>query len=186
MHYITDLTQPYHATVVPGLSTGYMLWVNLIAMLGWTGPKERAIQLVSNRHTALEEFQMQMMQRAYRSEAPEKNPVIAATERSAADANVPPYDDRYIEDVITKQSYGQSGAIDEALTAYLPEHFVSDPDYRFPPAERDQVYDEVVKNRKDAVEKMNAALVELFESFGVHARSYARYVLAQRKAAPAK
>ncbi|MEQ9364469.1 MAG: hypothetical protein RIF32_09510, partial [Leptospirales bacterium] len=163
LHYITDLTQPYHSTVVPGLSTAYMLWINLIAQLGFTGAKEEAIQLVSNRHTALEEFQMQMMHRAYREQledpGKEANPVIAAATKVERDASVPAYDDNYIRDVLSAQAYAQADMIDEALSAYMPPEFVNDPDYRFSASQRDEVYEQVAKNRADAVKKMNQALI---------------------------
>lgn len=177
LHYVTDLTQPYHSTVVPGLSTFYMLWINLIAQLGFSDAKDEAITLVSNRHTALEEYQMQMMHRAYRKGREASNAVIAAAARTDADDSVPAYGDDYIRTVLTRQAYEQADEIDEALTAYMPPEFVSDPDYRFSAGQRGEVYAEVVKNRKDAAEKMNQALIHLFESFGVHSRAYARYIL---------
>ncbi len=183
LHYITDLTQPYHSTVVPGLSTAYMLWVNIIATLGFTGAKEEAIQLVSNRHTALEEFQMQMMHRAYRIQneagGDVQNPVILAAMNTEKDATAPDFDDDYVHKVLSAQAYDQADMIDEALSAYMPPQFVNDPDYRFSASQRGGVYDEVAKSRKDAVEKMNQALIQLFENFGVHSRSYARSILSE-------
>ena len=66
LHYLADLTQPYHATILPGVSTSYAIWINTVDMIGIHGPKAHAVQLVSNRHTALEKFVQIVMRRAYR------------------------------------------------------------------------------------------------------------------------
>jgi hypothetical protein len=177
LHYISDLTQPYHSTVVPGLSTAYMLWINLLDILGFPERKTHAIQLVSNRHTALEEFQMQMMHRAYREGSAAGHPVFTALEQVDRDAAVGQYSDAYIREVIAAESYERAADVDAALTAYVPARFVGDPDFYFPNEERDRVYDVVRQNRKDAVDRLNETLVALFERFGVHSRNYARSIL---------
>ena len=77
LHYLADLAQPYHATVLPGVSTARALWINTIDMIGIHGPKADAIQLVSNRHTALEKFAQVYLQRAYRK-GESGDPILAA------------------------------------------------------------------------------------------------------------
>ena len=64
LHYVQDLTQPYHARVLPGVGVTRMLWVNAIDMIGIHGPKNDAVTLVSNRHTAIENYQYGVMRRA--------------------------------------------------------------------------------------------------------------------------
>src|ERR1019366_3318051 len=63
-HYVQDLTQPYHASLLPGVSTLRMLGINLLAMLGRPSLKNDMIALVSNRHFALERYQVQLLHRA--------------------------------------------------------------------------------------------------------------------------
>jgi hypothetical protein len=54
--HIQDLTQPYHASLLPGVSTLRMLGINLLAVLGWPRMKDEMIVLLSNRHFALERY----------------------------------------------------------------------------------------------------------------------------------
>ncbi len=56
LHYLADLSMPYHATALPGRSTLYMLLINLLDILGFPQLKNNAIQLCSNRHLAIESF----------------------------------------------------------------------------------------------------------------------------------
>jgi hypothetical protein len=60
LHYLQDLAQPYHARVLPGVSVPSMLWVNALDLAGLHGAKTRAINLVTNRHFALENFELHM------------------------------------------------------------------------------------------------------------------------------
>jgi hypothetical protein len=48
LHYIEDLTQPYHATVLPGVGVPRLLWINTFDLLGLHAPKMQAITLVCN------------------------------------------------------------------------------------------------------------------------------------------
>lgn len=61
LHYIQDLTQPYHADLAPGDSTLRLLSANVLAMAGWPGRRDDLIVLLSNRHLALEKFQNEAM-----------------------------------------------------------------------------------------------------------------------------
>ena len=65
MHYLQDLAQPYHARVLPGVGVPRMLWINTLDLVGVHGPKQDAIQLVTNRHFALENFERQWMRAIY-------------------------------------------------------------------------------------------------------------------------
>jgi len=56
LHYLADLSMPYHTTALPGRSTLYMLFINLLDILGYPQLKNNAIQLSSNRHLAIESF----------------------------------------------------------------------------------------------------------------------------------
>ena len=65
MHYLQDLTQPYHARVLPGVGVTRMLWINTLDIVGMHGAKNDAVQLVTNRHFALENFERRWMRAAY-------------------------------------------------------------------------------------------------------------------------
>ena len=61
-HYAQDLTQPYHARVLPGVNIASMFGTGVADILGWHGPKNNAVVLVSNRHLALENIQRKALQ----------------------------------------------------------------------------------------------------------------------------
>jgi hypothetical protein len=65
MHYLQDLTQPYHARVLPGVGVAGMLWINTLDLAGIHRPKADAIALVTNRHLALENYQLRWLRDAY-------------------------------------------------------------------------------------------------------------------------
>ena len=55
LHYIGDLTQPYHTEPLPGVSPLSALWSVI------TGRTDEVIQLVSNRHGVIESYQYRRM-----------------------------------------------------------------------------------------------------------------------------
>ncbi|XDD47137.1 hypothetical protein AB3N60_03360 [Leptospira sp. WS39.C2] len=57
LHYIQDLTQPYHSSVLPRVSASKQIGVQLVSIVGYQTPKDNMIQFVSGRHTLIEEYQ---------------------------------------------------------------------------------------------------------------------------------
>ena len=159
LHYLADLTQPHHATVLPGVSTTYSIWINTVDMIGIHGPKANAIQLVSNRHTAIEKFVQIILQRAYRDKE-KNNPILMALQSAK---EIPPYADTMPRDVIAKKAHDKAMEMDKALEEYMPKKFVSDPDFELATsAEREQIVE------KMKAEKGQAAVDKLI----IHARDY--------------
>ena len=44
LHYVQDLTQPYHARVLPGVGVTRMLWINTLDLVGIHRPRQAAVQ----------------------------------------------------------------------------------------------------------------------------------------------
>lgn len=57
LHYIQDLTQPYHSSVLPRVSAAKQIGVQLVSIVGYQTPKDDMIRFVSGRHTLIEEYQ---------------------------------------------------------------------------------------------------------------------------------
>ncbi|TGM55155.1 hypothetical protein EHQ91_09440 [Leptospira biflexa] len=57
LHYIQDLTQPYHSSVLPRVGASKQIRVQLVSIVGYQTPKDNMIQFVSGRHTLIEEYQ---------------------------------------------------------------------------------------------------------------------------------
>ncbi|MDA8125007.1 MAG: hypothetical protein M0009_07465 [Deltaproteobacteria bacterium] len=175
LHYLADLAQPYHATVLPGVSTVYALWINTIDMVGVQGPKNDAVQLVSNRHTALEKFVHVVLQRAY-GQGETGHPILAAL------ANAPeglPYSDRAPREVVAKGAHAKADETDRLLEEAMPQKFVSDPAFELGSSpEREQIVERVVQERgQNAADRLTLLARTLLEPFGTSGRGYVRAVL---------
>jgi hypothetical protein len=177
LHYIEDLTQPYHTTVLPGAKLSHLIWINMIDMLGFHKPKADAIQLVSNRHLVLEDFERDLIREAYRSHAKD-NPLLLALARTEKDGSYGSYTDKFPRAVISSEAHSKANAIDAALVKWMPPRFVNDPTYSFDPAVKEEhVLDELLRENKEAVPPLTAMVADLLESFGVFSRKYVHSII---------
>jgi hypothetical protein len=177
LHYVQDLTQPYHARVLPGVGLASMLWVNALDVAGVHGPKARAIALVTNRHLALENYQLRWLRDAHlrhdRDDAALR--ALADTARDAQATYRPDMPRR----VITLQASDLADALDATLAARLPAKYTSDPDYVFGQTETGlDLYAEVAKSGPASRQAMAEAIAPLLGNFGVYSRAFVRSLLA--------
>jgi hypothetical protein len=129
MHYLQDLTQPYHARVLPGVGVARMLWINTLDIVGLHGARNDAVQLVTNRHFALENFERYWMRAAY-ADRSRADVGVDALRDARLDSGIA-YDDDWPRRVVSQRAYEASDAIDAALVASLQPKYVSDPSYVF-------------------------------------------------------
>ena len=176
LHYVQDLTQPYHASLAPGSSTLKLLGTNAMAMAGMSGAKDDLIVLLSNRHLALEKYQVQLLQSAAR--AHKDTPVEVALRRLEQDARYPAWTDLYVRDVVAREAYAAADALTETLVAALPPGFVSDPAFDFGVKEDGiDLLAEVAKLDPAKRARLEAAIAELLGNFGAHSRNVVRGIL---------
>lgn len=124
MHYLGDVSMPYHMRPLPGVSTTRMIWINLKAILGASAAKDNAVQLVSNRHTVFEEFQLQVMREAYLGNN-QNHPFIKSLRTPV---NGVPFSLEYVVDVAAAESAASAKVTDRALKRNVPRRMVSDPE----------------------------------------------------------
>ncbi len=176
LHYVQDLTQPYHASVSPGSSTAGLLWTNVMAMAGFPKRKNDTITLLSNGHLALERYQSQILLAASKSQSDPA--LVAALADAKADAAYPPWSDLYVRDVVALESYKAGTELAKTIVATLPAAYVADPAFDFgaSPTPID-VAAEVT--RQDAAKKtqLDAKVAELLRHFGAHSRNAVRGIL---------
>jgi hypothetical protein len=179
LHYLGDLAQPYHATVLPRVSTARALWINTEDMIGVHAPKANAIQLVSNRHLALEKFLQIVLQRAYREQQLD-NPILVALRSAGAS---PPYEDRIPRAVVTKLAHAKAAETDKVLAEDMPKQFVSDPRFELgTSAELEQIVERMrAEKGQAAIDKLTLLTADLLAPFAVYGRSYVRTILAEDK-----
>ncbi len=174
LHYIQDLTQPYHARVVPGVGTPTLLWTNSLALLGFTTQKEHAITLVSNRHQALENYQVRRMRDAYLRKD-DNDALLLAARNATNDRRYPRYTDAAVRESITKQSYALADATDAALEHAIPPKYISDPSYVMTASGSDvDLYALSSAGPEATRNEMTALVAGLMTNFGIHSRQFIR------------
>jgi hypothetical protein len=128
LHYLQDLTQPYHSTVLPGVSTVRMVGTQIAALFGRQDRKENQIQLVSNRHIALENFQFHHLKTAVEQNNYSDQVIMALSEIKFP---VIRFQEADIKGPISIESHGRANAADAVIAKSLPANFVSDPKFEF-------------------------------------------------------
>ncbi len=184
LHYIEDLTQPFHATVLPGVSVARMLWINTLDLLGLHEPKKQAITLVSNRHLSLENYQYQRMRNAYlRRDADDA--LVRAVKDISADAGRTAFADGAARALVSRESNALAGATDRVLEQSLPGKYVSDSGYVLGETEPGlDLFGVLDKSSPPAREAMTGMVAGLLRNFGAHTRAFVRSLLARSQQDP--
>ncbi|MCX7175217.1 MAG: hypothetical protein NT159_15115 [Proteobacteria bacterium] len=179
LHYQQDLSQPYHARVLPGVGVARMLWINSVDLLGYHAAKDHAITLVSNRHLALENYQYHRMRAAYLRPDPDDALMLACRD-TARDLAYAPYDDNSPRQVIAKEAQTMADAADTALEQSLPAHYIADPGYDFGKSEKGvDIFEVSGKSPQSAQQALTGLTAELLRNVGAHTRSLVRSLLAR-------
>jgi len=175
LHYVGDFSNPYHTTPVPGNSAISTIWVGLLGMMGMTGPQHDAVQIVSNRHTAIEQFQETVMTEAFKNK--HSDHVALQATRGATSAGQ--YQHNFVIDVFAKGGYEQADALDEVIVETMPAKFVSDVSVEFSELPERQLLVEKIREHKGqaAVDSLNKTLAELLTLFGENGKSYVQGIL---------
>ncbi len=178
MHYLQDLTQPYHARVLPGVGVTRMLWINTLDIAGLHGARNDAVQLVTNRHFALENFERRWMRAAYANPGA-VDVGIDALRDAKLDASVAPYDDDWPRKVVSQRAHDAADAIDAALVQWLQPKYVSDPAYVFGVTQTGvDIHAELGASAPAARESLKRAIAPLLGNLGTTSRAFARSVIA--------
>jgi hypothetical protein len=177
LHYLQDLSQPFHASLAPGNSPLRLVGINALAMAGLPKWKDEVVILLSNRHLALENYQSAWM---LKSAIARKDTAIELALRSPdLDSSYPPWSDTYLRDVVSAQAAGRSSALVLALIDSMPKGYISDPAFDFgPKSDTIALPDEVEKTATPAArQRMESAIAELLGNFGAHSRNALRGIL---------
>lgn len=163
LHYIQDLTQPYHAKVLPGVETPDLIWTAAKDAAGFPKDKQAAIARVANRHTALEKFQLKWLQQLLR-DGENASPLLQAYAQADKDASYPAFDSGYLRNVVSAQAFARADQLDALLAQSLTA------------AEQAPGFS---ASNQLAVEpapsaELNALLIELLGNFGAHSRNAVR------------
>lgn len=176
LHYIEDLTQPYHASLSPGNASLKLIGINLLAMAGFPKLKDQMIVLLSNRHLALERYENQMLYNA--SQAKAETGIEKSLRNGEKDGSYPAWSDLYARDVVSRQSHDLGARLTEILVDTLPPGYVSDPTFDFGVKESGiNLVAELGKRDSTQRARLDRITAELMGNFGAHSRNLVRGVL---------
>ena len=170
MHYLGDLSMPYHAVALPGVSALKMIWTNIKAIFGFSKSKDNAVQLVSNRHSVLEEYQWQVLRAAY-NDGNMDHPLINALKSPIERID---YTDNFPRNIVAKESASRAKKTDKILEKWMPAILVSDPSFETPGSpELEQILVLTKEEKgKEAFTQMDEMLAMLFKSYSMHMQSF--------------
>ncbi len=174
LHYLGDLSQPYHTAALPGYTTLQMLWVNLLNMLGIPTPQANAIQLSSNRHVALETFQGIILANALLNNT--QDATLAALLKSRT---IPAWSDDIPRDTLSATAHALTTKLNNAIVKYMPAYYVSNPSVELGDIpQRYEIVDMITADHgPDAVTALDKVQAEAFSAFAIYGRSYVLEIL---------
>jgi hypothetical protein len=176
LHYLQDLTQPFHASLAPGESIAKLLTANALAKAGLPGMKNNLVVLLSNRHLAFEKYQTELMLRGATRQ--QETALEKALHNQDKDRTYPDWSDRYVREVVSLQASKASNALVSSLVATLPSAYVSDPGIDFGNEEnRINLLAEVAKQERPERARLDEILADLMANFGAHSRNALRGIL---------
>lgn len=162
LHYIQDLTQPYHSTPLPGVDLVSMLLMESKALAGYDTDKKAAIERVATRHMEVEKYQFNWLHRLLLAGTPQ--PLLAAYADTSQDASYPPYSVDYLREVVSAESNAQAAAFDEAIGQWL----------QTPAASQSFSGGNQLARESYEHEALNSQLLQLIQHLGAHSRNFVR------------
>lgn len=169
IHYIQDLTQPYHAKLAPGTWWPKLIVLNLMELIGNKTPANNMRQLLTNRHLALENYQFESMR--------ENEALDLALTETAHDQKYPAFDDSYFK-IVAKEAYLKADDIDALLVKVMPKLYVDDPSYLF--SGTDPKINLLTEAKKSpSLNEFNELFLTFMRAFGSHSRNTVSHILAR-------
>jgi len=176
LHYLQDLTQPFHATLAPSESNAKLLAANALALVGMPSMKNSLIVLLSNRHLVMEKYLNELMQHA--ASGQQESEFDRALHNQDKDRTYPEWSDHYLRDIVSRQASKSSNSLVSNLVATMPPAYVSDPGFDFASQEGNvKLLAEAVRLDKPERARLDTVLVELMANFGAHSRNALRGIL---------
>ena len=166
LHYMQDLTQPYHAKTVPGFSTPELMLIALKGAVGYPADRLAAIARVADRHTAIEEYQLERMQQLMDKQT--AAPLLQAYAQNPAD-DYPTYSVDYAQQVVAAEAYASADALDELIGQWLARKPAAAAGF--------SGGNQLAQTQADPL--LEQLLVELFKRFGAHSRNVVQTTLVQ-------
>ena len=176
LHYVQDLSQPYHANLAPGNSSLRLISANVLAMAGLPRQRDDIVVLLSNRHLALEKYQHDLMRKS--ANAKQDTALDTALRDSRLDAGYPAWSESYALQVAAREAYATGERTASTIVDAMPAQLVSDPAFDFGVKESGiDLLDVMSKQPAGKRAELDALLAELLGHCGAHTRNAVRGIL---------
>ncbi|MEW6188297.1 MAG: phospholipase [Thermodesulfobacteriota bacterium] len=173
LHYLQDMTMPYHTTIMPGRSTLTMLSIAVLDMIGIHGPKASAVSEVSRAHILIEKLLYQGLHNAYQNHN-QGYTLFKVLGDSAADRDYPVYFDRFVSRVAARESRNVAKALYKAVKGIVTDK----EGYRdIEKTSEEGEYDArkyITKAPEKSLQEYNRIIENLMRSTGAFSRIYMR------------
>ena len=184
LHYLQDMAQPYHASVMPGKSSLGMLWLYAVQS---QKARDDALVLLSNRHVVVEDY-VYGAEAAYGRDAAATRLCSALragdSGLSAKDLAALAWRPGYLYGVVAKRAHDEGRRLDSLLLASFPATYVADPafDYGVGNAGPNAAYKPWAALHASAPDKasaLDAFMARILAEVGAETRIYIEWLTAR-------
>lgn len=178
LHYLQDLTQPYHSSFTPGETSAYVAGLHFLDSIGMSQQKNDQFLRISNRHLMLERYQSQLIQKT-----PNKrydSIAEVALKNTLLEDRLPKWTVMYAKNIVAKEASLFSERLADTLEQTLPERFLNESFFDFNHLKPD--FDLMMLVAQSGPEKqleLEGSIARLMEQFGIHSRNMVRTVISQ-------
>ncbi len=179
LHYVQDLTQPYHSTLAPNVKGRKIVGIDLLKLIFIKSPAQHLIQIESNSHFSLENYEYFKLAAAI--EKPNENKdIIQALSNSSIDSSYPQYNDNYPRKIVAQESHAKANLIDETIHLAFPSNYITDPNYMFYQTDPNINMVKITEAlHNPALKDLDNELLGILGSIGAHTRNVVRYGLSK-------
>ncbi len=163
LHYVQDLSQPYHTKVLPGYGTTRMLIINLSKE-----KSAKAVDNLSDRHLSLENFIYQNTLSLYEKKSLDA-PFFSSLRDTVSDSKYSEFNENYSRDEIAEESFDLADDLDDAISSWSEIIKFKDKNYHlenFTPTEESREIDNLIE--------------QMMKNYGTHSRNFVRAALKEK------
>jgi len=176
LHYLQDLTQPYQSAMLPGESAWRQMGARALALMGWSGARDRAFALHSARLLAVQRYQNDLLQNAAQTRT--EGILEKALHDLDQDNAYPTWSDAYLRDVVALQAAIAAPALTAALNAALPTGALESAARNGNSGSYGNALGPLLEQASPESRRLlNDALAEALGHFGAHSRNALRAIL---------
>lgn len=175
LHYIGDFSNPYHVTPVPGNGVLNTIWLGILGVLGFPEYQKAAVQLVSNRHTVIEDYQSVIMTKAYQQGKTHHQTIQALNVQWP----VEPYELSHVIDVFSQRSMDKADNIHKVILASFPFDYVQNSEVEYAELNAAHNIEQTVHNHagEQGQTQLTHSISDLLGDFAQHGGAYITTIL---------